>query len=54
MFNSIIRKHMKVHENAEVLKVNLHRRAFTKQGQHMNAMGKELMAKRIKEPLNIY
>ena len=44
--NSIIRKHMKVHENAEVMKVNLDRRAFTKHGQHMNAMGKELMAKR--------
>ena len=42
--NSITRKHMKVHENAEVMKVNLDRRAFTKHGQHMNAMGKELMA----------
>ena len=40
-FNSIIGKHMKVHENAEVVKVNLDRRAFTKHGQHMNAMGKE-------------
>jgi hypothetical protein len=39
-FNSIIRKHMKVHENAEVVKVTLDRRASTKYGQHMNAMGK--------------
>ena len=31
---------MKVHENAEVLKVNLDRRAFTKHSHHMNAMGK--------------
>jgi len=38
---------MKVHENAEAIKVNLERRAFTKHSQHMNAMGKELMAKRI-------
>ena len=37
---------MKFHENAEVLKVNLDRRDFTKHGQHMNAMGKELMAKK--------
>ena len=42
---------MKVHENAEVVKVNLDRRAFTKHGQHMNAMGKELMAKRITEAI---
>jgi len=42
---------MKVHENAEVVKINLDRRAFTKHGQHMNAMGKELMAKRIIEAI---
>jgi hypothetical protein len=48
-YNSRIWKHMKVHENAEVMKVNLDRRGFTKHGQHMNAMGKELMAKRIVE-----
>jgi len=45
--NSIMRKHVKVNENAEVVMVSLDRRAFTKHGQHMNAMGKELMAKRI-------
>jgi len=50
-FNSIMRKHMKVYENAEVVKVNLDRRAFTKHGQHMNAMRKELMAKRIIEAI---
>ena len=38
---------MQVHEYTEVVKVNLDRRAFAKHGQHMNAMGKELMAKRI-------
>ena len=31
---------MKVHENAEVMKVILDKRAFTKHGQHMKAMGK--------------
>ena len=40
---------MKVHENAEVLHVNLDRTGFTKHGQHMNTMGKELMVKRIVE-----
>jgi len=50
-FNSIMRKHMKVHENAEVVNVNLDRRAFIKHGQHMNAMRKELMAKRIIEAI---
>jgi hypothetical protein len=48
-FNSIIRKHMKVHENALVMKVNLDRKGCTQHVQHMNAMGKELMAKRIVE-----
>ena len=46
-FNSVMRKRMQVHENTEVVKVNLDRRAFTKHSQNMNAMGKELMAKRI-------
>ena len=50
-FNSNIKKHMKVHENAEVVKVNLQRRAFTKHGVYMNAMGKEIMAKRITETI---
>jgi len=50
-FNSIIRKHTKVHENAEVMKVNLDRKGFTKHGQHMNAMGKESMAKRRAEAI---
>jgi hypothetical protein len=39
-FNSRIHKHTKVHENAEVMKVNLDRRGFTKHGQRMNAWGK--------------
>jgi hypothetical protein len=42
---------MKVHENVEVRKVNLDRRGFTKHGQHMNAMGKEMMAKRTVEAI---
>ena len=46
-FNRVMRKHMQVHENTAVVKVNLDRRAFTKHGQHMNTTGKELMAKRI-------
>jgi len=46
-FNTIIRKHIKVHENAEVMKVNLDRKTLTKHGQHMNAMGKEMMAKKV-------
>jgi len=37
---------MKVHENTEVIKVDVDRRGFTRHGQHMNAKGKELMAKR--------
>jgi len=46
-----MKKHMKVHDNTEVIKVNLDRGAFTKHGQHMNNMGKELMAKRITEAI---
>ena len=46
-YNRRIRKHMKVFENTEVIKVDLDRRGFTKHGQHMNAKGKELLAKRI-------
>ena len=42
-----LQKHIKVFENAEVINANLDRRGFTKHGQHMNAKGKELMAKRI-------
>jgi len=38
---------MKVFENTEVIKVDLDRRGFTRHGQHVNANGKELMAKRI-------
>jgi len=38
---------MRVFENAEVIKVDLDSRGFTKHGQHMNAKGKALMAKRI-------
>jgi len=44
-FNNRILKHIKVHENADVMKVNLDRKGFTKHGQHMNKMGKELMEK---------
>jgi cellulose biosynthesis protein BcsQ len=46
-YNRRLQKHTKVFENAEVIKANLDRRGFTKHGQHMNAKGKELMAKRI-------
>jgi hypothetical protein len=37
---------MKVFDNIEVMKVDLHRRGFIKRGQHMNAKGKGLMAKK--------
>jgi hypothetical protein len=50
-YKSRIRKHMKVHQNATVLHVNFDRSGFTKHGQHMNIMGKELMAKRIVEAI---
>ena len=50
-YNSKMKKHTKVHDNTEVIKVNLDRGAFTKHGQHMNTMGKELMAKRITEAI---
>jgi hypothetical protein len=46
-YNRRIRKHIKVFENTEVIKVDLDRKGFTKHGQHMNAKGEELMAKRI-------
>jgi uncharacterized protein (DUF111 family) len=49
--NSRIRKRMNVHENAEVLQVNLDSSDFTKVGQHMNTMGKELIVKRIVEAI---
>jgi len=49
--NSKMKKHTKVHDNTEVIKVNLDRIAFTKHGQYMNTMGKELMAKRITEAI---
>ena len=39
-YNRRIRKHMKVFENTEVIKVDLDRRGFTKHGQHVNAKGK--------------
>ena len=56
-YNRRIQKHMKVFENTEVIKVDLDRRDFTKHGQHMNAKGKDLMAKRIaaaiKRTLNV-
>ena len=45
-YNRRIRKHMKVFENTEVIKVDLDRRGFTKHGQHMNAKGEELLAKK--------
>jgi hypothetical protein len=50
-YNSKMKKHTKVHENTEVIKVNLDRGAFTKHGQHMNSTVKELMAKRITEAI---
>jgi hypothetical protein len=57
-YNRRLRKHMKVCENTEVIKVDLDRRGFTKHGQHMNAKGKELTAKRIavaiKHTLKVY
>jgi hypothetical protein len=46
-YNRRIQKHMKVFENTEVIEAYLDRRGFTKHDQHMNAKGKELMAKRI-------
>jgi hypothetical protein len=42
-----LQKHMKLFKNTEVIKIDLDRRSLTKHGQHMNAKGKELMAKRI-------
>jgi hypothetical protein len=50
-FNHIIRKRMKAHANVEVMKVNVDRGAFTKHGQHMNATGKEVIAKKIAESI---
>jgi len=43
---------MKVFENTEVMKVGLDRRGFTKLGQHTNAKGKKLLAKRIMATIN--
>jgi len=45
-YNRRLQKHMKVFENTDIIKVNLDRRGFIKHGQHMNAKGKEWMAKR--------
>ena len=50
-FNHIIRKRMKAHGNAEVMKIHVDRSAFTKHGQHMNTTGKEEMAKKIAESI---
>jgi hypothetical protein len=50
-YNSRMRKYMKVHENVEVLNVNVDRDGFTTHGQHMNLRGKELMAKKIVEAI---
>jgi hypothetical protein len=55
-YNRRIRKHMKVFDNTEVIKVDLDRRGFTKHGQHMNAKGQEIMAERtaaIKHALKV-
>ena len=46
-YNWRLQNHIKVFEHTEVLKANLNRRGFTKRGEHVNAKGKELMAKRI-------
>jgi lysophospholipase L1-like esterase len=46
-YNRRIRKRMNLSENTELIKIDLDRRGFTKHDQHMNAKGKELMAKRI-------
>ena len=46
-YNRRLQKHTKVFENTEVIKVDLEKRGFTKHGQHINAKGKEFMAKRI-------
>jgi hypothetical protein len=43
--NRRIWKYMKVLEKTEVIMVDEDRRGFTRHGQHMNAKGKELMAK---------
>jgi hypothetical protein len=48
-FNSKLRKCIKTHGNAEVIKVNSERKYYTKHGQHTNVIGKELMAKNIIE-----
>ena len=50
-FNSKLRKCMKIYGNAEVIKVNLERRYYTRHGLHMNVTGKELMAKNIIETI---
>jgi hypothetical protein len=42
---------MKAHANVEVMKVNVDRGAFTEHGQHMNATGKEVMAKKTAESI---
>jgi len=44
-YNRRIRKHMKVFENMEVIKVDLDRRGITRHGQHMNAKGKNCWQK---------
>ena len=46
-YNRRIRKRMNLSENTELIKADLDRRGFTKLDRHMNAKGKELMAKRI-------
>jgi hypothetical protein len=46
-FNNKLREYMEKYEHVTVLQVNMDRSNFTTHGQHMNKMGKELIAGRI-------
>jgi len=46
-FNNKLREYMEIYEHVTVLQVNMDRSNFTTHGQHMNKVGKELIAGRI-------
>jgi len=53
VFNRKLKKHLKVFSNTRVIEVESNRDLFTRHGLHMNAKGKEHMAKKIGEEIKV-
>ena len=53
MYNRKLEKYLKVCDNTRIIEVDSNRELFTRHGLHMNSKGKEQIARKIAQTINL-